>query len=565
MDTTKTLTHASLCFGYGGIDLGLKRAIGDVRTVLVSEIESFAVSNVVSLMEAGLMESAPVWTNLKTLPWEEFYGKVDILSGGFPCQPFSSAGRRAGDEDPRHLFPYILDGLVRLGLPGFVFLENVEGILSSKLAGEGWRDPAGTPVLLHVLRELERVGYHAEATVVSASECGAPHRRKRVFILGVRNDLADSADFRRQWRGISGQGCSPKATTGCGDRNGGMAHTDNSGSGQDLQSSELWSTGVEQSSCHRGGENTGEGQEVPFRGSDVADDDSTRGTQLVGGIKLQSCHDTSWYNGTHAWPSRPGQRQYQWEPPRVVGAIPKKLADFCSGDTRQGGNSSSSSGEGSCDRREGENSMSNGGSSICGGDQGNKSGVGNPQHHGLPSTSVTGGTQEVHHGDASWENQPMQSQGASGSGDYGGIQDVEHSAGIRIGGEHRDLEGTDGETSGVLQHASSSADSRVPNSTDNRLQEQSECSEQCGQGGEWTSDSWGVYPRESEGASSQVDGETQSQMGGDLDGSSGGVGQPSLYESNCDRASELRMLGNGVVPQSCERAFRILIDRICQD
>lgn len=508
MDTTKTLTHASLCFGYGGIDLGLKRAIGDVRTVLVSEIESFAVSNVVSLMEAGLMESAPVWTNLKTLPWEEFYGKVDILSGGFPCQPFSSAGRRAGDEDPRHLFPYILDGLVRLGLPGFVFLENVEGILSSKLAGEGWRDPAGTPVLLHVLRELERVGYHAEATVVSASECGAPHRRKRVFILGVRNDLADSADFRREWRGISGQGCSPKATTGCGDRNGGMAHTDNSGSGQDLQSSELWSTGVEQSSCHRGGENTGEGQEVPFRGSDVADDDSTRGTQLVGGIKFQSCHDTSWYNGTHAWPSRPGQRQYQWEPPRVVG---------------------------------------------------------NTQHNGHVATSVTGGTQEVHHGDASWENQPMQSQGASGSGDHGGIQDMEHSAGIRIGGEHRDLEGTDGETSGVIQHASSSADSRVPNSTDNRLQEQSECSEQCGQGGEWTSDSWGVYPRESEGASSQVDGETQSQMGGDLDGSSGGVGQPSLYESNCDRASELRMLGNGVVPQSCERAFRILIDRICQD
>jgi hypothetical protein len=66
-------------------------------------------------------------------------------------------------------------------------LENVEGIVSAKLKGDGWSDPAGTPVLLHVLRELERVGYRAEAGLFSAAvDAGAPHQRKRIFILAHR-------------------------------------------------------------------------------------------------------------------------------------------------------------------------------------------------------------------------------------------------------------------------------------------------------------------------------------------------------------------------------------------
>jgi len=192
VDTTEELTHISLCAGYGGIDIGLKRAIGNVRTIAFSEIEAYATANLVAKMEAGWLDTAPVWTNLKTFPWKDFYGKVDILSGGFPCQPFSSAGRRSGDEDPRHLFPYILDGLKRMGRPPLVFLENVEGIISSKLKGDGWSDPPDTPVLLHVLRELERLGYNATAGVFSAREVGAPHQRKRVFIVGCRADLSES-------------------------------------------------------------------------------------------------------------------------------------------------------------------------------------------------------------------------------------------------------------------------------------------------------------------------------------------------------------------------------------
>lgn len=189
MDNPKELTHISLCAGYGGIDLGLKRAIKHVRTICFSEIEAFAIANLVSKMEQGYLDAAPIWTDLKTLPWESFKGKVDILSGGFPCQPFSAAGRRAGDSDPRHLWPYIVRGIQQLGNPPIVFFENVEGIISSKLKGEGWSDPQGTPVLLHILRELERLGYYATASIFSASEVGAPHQRKRVFILGVSTDL----------------------------------------------------------------------------------------------------------------------------------------------------------------------------------------------------------------------------------------------------------------------------------------------------------------------------------------------------------------------------------------
>lgn len=185
MGDTKELKHLSLCAGYGGIDLGLKRALGSIRTVTFVEIESFAVCNLVSKMEKGLIEAAPVWTNLKTLDWKLFRGRVDLISGGFPCQPFSAAGRRQADSDPRHLFPHILRG-IKICQPPVVFLENVEGILSAKLSSEGWSDPKGTSVLLHVLRELERVGYEATAGIFSAREVGAPHRRKRVFILGIK-------------------------------------------------------------------------------------------------------------------------------------------------------------------------------------------------------------------------------------------------------------------------------------------------------------------------------------------------------------------------------------------
>ena len=195
MDNTKELTHISLCAGYGGIDLGLKRAIGSVRTIAFSEIETFVTTNLVAKMEAGLIEPAPIWTNLKTFPWDQFRGKVDILSGGFPCQPFSQAGKGRGDEDPRHLWPHIVRG-IEVCRPSLLFFENVSGIIGAKLGQDWGADIKGTPVLLHILRELERRDYTPSWGVFSASEVGAPHQRKRVFIFAQADELKqDGIDY----------------------------------------------------------------------------------------------------------------------------------------------------------------------------------------------------------------------------------------------------------------------------------------------------------------------------------------------------------------------------------
>ena len=168
MDTTKTTTHVSLCAGYGGIDLGLKRAVPSLRTIAFSEIEAFACANLVSKMEAGHLDPAPIWTDVKTFPWGKFRDRVGILSGGYPCQPFSAAGKRLGKEDPRHLWPWIADG-IRAMRPRLCFFENVEGHISL-----GLRD---------VIEELASIGYETTWGIFSASEVGAPHQRKRVFIL----------------------------------------------------------------------------------------------------------------------------------------------------------------------------------------------------------------------------------------------------------------------------------------------------------------------------------------------------------------------------------------------
>jgi DNA (cytosine-5)-methyltransferase 1 len=171
MDTSKAVTHIGLCAGYGGIELGLKRAIPDLRSIALCEIEAFAVANLVAKMEAGQLEPAPVWPNLKTFPWESFRGCVDILTGGYPCQPFSAAGKRQGADDPRHLWPYIARG-IRILQPRICFFENVEGHISLGLSD--------------VIEDLAGMGYRTTWGIFSASEVGAPHQRKRVFILAHR-------------------------------------------------------------------------------------------------------------------------------------------------------------------------------------------------------------------------------------------------------------------------------------------------------------------------------------------------------------------------------------------
>ena len=179
VDTTQTINHLSLCTGYEGIGQGIRRVLPTLREIAYVEIEAFAVANLVDKMEKERLRPCPIYTNLKTFPYEEFRGKVDIMSFGFPCQPFSSAGKKRGVEDERHLFPYLAEG-IRVMQPRIVLAENVLGILSCKTAD-------GEPVLKYVGRTLEEMGYSVEIGIFSASEVGLPHQRKRVFICGISN------------------------------------------------------------------------------------------------------------------------------------------------------------------------------------------------------------------------------------------------------------------------------------------------------------------------------------------------------------------------------------------
>lgn len=181
VDTTE-ITHISLCSGYGGIDLGLRRVIPNLRTIAYAEIETFACENLLARMEGGQLDAAPIWSDLKTFPWAEFFGLVDILSGGYPCQPFSAAGKRGGADDPRHLWPFISAGIAAMR-PGLCFFENVEGHISLGLSD--------------VIEDLGRLGYRATWGIFSAVECGASHQRKRVFILAANSD---SNGMEGHWR-----------------------------------------------------------------------------------------------------------------------------------------------------------------------------------------------------------------------------------------------------------------------------------------------------------------------------------------------------------------------------
>ena len=169
MDTTKELpTVVAFCAGYGGIERGLDLAGFRHRVVAYVEIEAFAIANLVSKMEAGLLPPAPIYTDIKTFPSHLFRGKVSILTGGYPCQPFSAAGKRLGEDDPRHLWPHIRRHIEAVR-PIQCFFENVEGHISLGLST--------------VVSDLEEDGYRTTWGIFSAREVGAPHQRKRVYIM----------------------------------------------------------------------------------------------------------------------------------------------------------------------------------------------------------------------------------------------------------------------------------------------------------------------------------------------------------------------------------------------
>lgn len=265
-----------------GLERGLERAFQRLAwnaptTAAYVEIEAFICWNLVKQMEQGVLASAPIWSNIKTFNGEPFRGKIHGIIGGYPCQPFSVAGKQIGEEDPRHLWPYIAEG-IRTIKPLFCFFENVRNHLNI-----GYDT---------VRAELQEIGYDVREGIYSAEEVGAPHRRDRLFILAImghsdRNGNENRYAFRsnttitrksenesqqRQWPRPE-----PTSTSET------MADTNNSGSLENIEQSELRTDSTKQSSEYSGIANEGKGNERRL----------------------------------NRWPARPGQQQYEWEEPRI--------------------------------------------------------------------------------------------------------------------------------------------------------------------------------------------------------------------------------------------------------
>ena len=426
MDTTKAITHVSLCAGYGGIDLGLGRAIPNLRTIAFSEIEAFACANLVAKMEAGLLDAAPIWTNLKTFPWSEFRDRVDILSGGYPCQPFSAAGKRLGTEDPRHLWPFIAAGIVSMR-PRVCFFENVEGHISLGLR--------------EVISELEGLGYKVAWGIFSAREVGAPHQRKRVFILA---HLRSEGLQGREW---------------------------------------IWQAGEEG----------------------------------------QPCGHVTECGGSTAWPSRPGQPQHEWEPPRVVGNAKHDGSHQCDSEAR--GKDSSS--------EQGRLQESERGSASVGDSEGEQ---GPPRDHREQSGTPSESQQEQ-----------------SGGGDCGSLRDSDREAQPSLGGD------SDGSADRM-----DDAELLQPNNLTQSFEPTAIGGTMANTISDWRQQSGSErIAREMEENESGIQGERGEQTIIPNHQSDDGAGENSeLYITSDNRTDELRLLGNGVVPATAERAFITLMDQL---
>lgn len=289
----------SLFAGIGGFDLGLERA--GMTCVGQCEIEPYC--------RAVLRKhwpDVPIFDDIRQLTIDavqQTCGTVDLVCGGVPCQPSSVAGKRLGAKDDRWLWPEFLR-IVRGVRPRWVVAENVPGLLALGDESEA------------VFRDLEQAGYTVWPLVVGADDVGAPHRRKRLWIVAYCG--------REQWRA--------RWTTGPRTSAGTWQDGDNQRCGETLVYPERDGRRVDQPGRGRPDRRTvvgGTGETARLAGSDqpgppehprLASDAGPQCTAAIGS----------------RWPARPGERQHEWEMPRLVefpmdgdlDGVPVRLARF---------------------------------------------------------------------------------------------------------------------------------------------------------------------------------------------------------------------------------------------
>jgi DNA (cytosine-5)-methyltransferase 1 len=182
-----SMKHLDLFSGIGGFALAA-RWMG-WQTVQFVEIDSFCQK----VLNKNF-PNVPIHGDIKTFDGTELRGTVDILTGGFPCQPFSGAGKRKGKEDDRHLWPEMLRVIAEVQ-PTYIVGENVYGLVN-------WSDGV---VFDEVQTSLETAGFEVTSCVLPACGLNAPHRRDRVWIIAYRED---EGSIRRFGESPNGTGCS---------------------------------------------------------------------------------------------------------------------------------------------------------------------------------------------------------------------------------------------------------------------------------------------------------------------------------------------------------------------
>lgn len=280
----------SLASGLRGIERGIESTGLPIRTIAYVEIEAFIIANLVAEMETNRLAPAPIWSDIKTFDGKLFYNKVDIITGGYPCQPFSIAGQRKGSDDPRHIFPYILRIIEDTAAP-ILFFENVPGHLS---LGFG-----------EVYRSLRDLGYKVEAGLFSANEVGAPHKRQRLFILAIKMEYSNAAKIKDIiFRNT--QKFSNFRSTNISLANSNYFYTGRN-CGNIQESSNEIKTKTQRENRKR--------SRTEFSDShqNVSD------TNLYGGSKgKQKVKSNIFDQNVLKWPAPPGEFPYDWEEPRAI-------------------------------------------------------------------------------------------------------------------------------------------------------------------------------------------------------------------------------------------------------
>jgi site-specific DNA-cytosine methylase len=291
VDNTGTINILSLCTGYGGLEIGLSRALEGIFRVVAVEIEAFALANLAAKTQEGKLAVEAMWSDLKTFPAERFRGCFDFIVAGYPCQPESVAGKRLGKDDPRYLWPDI-ERIIKAVRPVWCFFENVPGHLNGTFPS--------------ILRSLRDMGYKVEAGLFTAAECGAPHRRQRLFILAndtksrgrrlsIRRRRQEQASIDIDGPGKISPACEAVADAKCPGPGNGTIEKAQTGSGGDRSSEQcpvMADTAV-----------------LGIQGSE------SKGSTQAGRQIDQQSNEQSIIR----YPARPGQYQYEWEEPRIVG------------------------------------------------------------------------------------------------------------------------------------------------------------------------------------------------------------------------------------------------------